>query len=73
LLDISNSFFLPITPKTHEEQIEESLPENLRLDAISSERPPSEGWWASRAHAIAAAEEELEIVSEWEEFWPGTV
>jgi hypothetical protein len=57
---IAARWFADPAPMNRQEQIEEALPERLRLSALESgEVTGSEGWWMSRQVNIARAEAEM--------------
>jgi hypothetical protein len=73
---IAARWFADSAPMSRQEQIEEAIPERLRLSAIErQEVQPTEGWWMSRQVNIARAEAEMQEQerSLWEQLWDGTV
>jgi hypothetical protein len=73
---VAARWFADRAPMSRQEQIEEALPERLRLATLESgEVQPTEGWWMSRQRQLELAEAEMQQQerSPWEQLWDGTV
>ena len=70
------TFAVEAAPLTRQQQIEEAIPERLRLSALESGQVTgSEGWWMAKARKtqlVEAAMKQQED-SKWEKMWRDTV